>query len=42
MVIRHEVLDLGQAENVLDAPFKKFNYQTNQVGQVQLIGGGGF
>tara|TARA_R110000823_G_scaffold76963_1_gene175786 strand:- start:872 stop:2008 length:1137 start_codon:yes stop_codon:yes gene_type:complete len=42
MVIRHEVLDIGPDGNVLDAPFKTYNYQLNSVGTPQLIGGGGF
>ena len=42
MVIRHEVLDIGADGNVLDAPFKTYNYQLNSVGTPQLIGGGGF
>jgi|5_EtaG_2_1085323.scaffolds.fasta_scaffold04138_7 hypothetical protein len=42
MIIRHEVLDIGSDGNVLDAPFKTYNYQLNTVGQPQLIGGGGF
>ena len=28
--------------NVLDAPFKTYNYQLNSVGKPQLVGGGGF
>ena len=42
MVIRHEVMDIGEDGNVLDAPFKTYNYQLNSVGTPQLIGGGGF
>jgi len=42
MIIRHEVLDIGSDGNVLDAPFKTYNYQLNSVGTPQLIGGGGF
>lgn len=42
MVIRHEVMDIGEDGNVLDAPFKTYNYQLNTVGTPQLIGGGGF
>jgi hypothetical protein len=42
MVIRHEVMDIGDDGNVLDAPFKTYNYQLNSVGTPQLIGGGGF
>ncbi len=42
MIIRHEVLDIGSDGNVLDAPFKTYNYQLNSVGTPQLVGGGGF
>ena len=42
MVIKHEVLDVGDDGNVLKAPFKTYNYQLNSVGTPQLIGGGGF
>ena len=42
MVIRHEVMDIGEDGNVLDAPFKTYNYQLNSVGTPQLIGGSGF
>jgi len=42
MIIRHEVMDIGSDGNVLDAPFKTYNYQLNSVGKPQLIGGGGF
>jgi len=42
MIIRHEVLDIGSDGNVLDAPFKTYNYQLNNVGAPQLVGGGGF
>jgi len=42
MIVRHEILDIGADGNVLDAPFKTYNYQLNTLGQPQLIGGGGF
>jgi len=42
MIIRHEVLDIGSDGNILDAPFKTYNYQVNQLGNPQLVGGGGF
>ncbi len=42
MIIRHEVMDIGSDGNVLDAPFKTYNYQLNSVGKPQLVGGGGF
>jgi len=42
MIIRHEILDIGSDGNVLDAPFKTYNYQLNSVGTPQLVGGGGF
>ena len=42
MIVRHEILDIGDDGNVLNAPFKTYNYQLNTLGQPQLIGGGGF
>ena len=42
MMIRHEVLDIGTDAGVLNAPFKTFNYQVNDLGQAQMLGGGGF
>ncbi len=42
MIIRHEILDIGSDGNVLDAPYKTYNYQLNNVGAPQLVGGGGF
>ena len=42
MIVRHEIMDIGSDGNVLDAPFKTYNYQLNTLGQPQLIGGGGF
>lgn len=42
MIIRHEILDIGSDGNILDAPFKTYNYQLNSVGTPQLVGGGGF
>ena len=42
MVIRHEVKDIGSDGNVLNAPYKTYNYQVNTLGEAQLIGGGGF
>ena len=42
LVLRHEVLDIGADGGVLNAPYKSFNYQINDLGQGQMIGGGGF
>ncbi len=42
MVVRHEVLNIGSGNDVLNAPFKTFNYQINQANRAQMIGGGGF
>ena len=42
MVIKHEVLQIGSDGNVLNAPYKTFNYQVNDVGNAQMVGGGGF
>lgn len=42
MVIRHEVMDIGSDGNVLNAPYKTYNYQVNTLGEAQMIGGGGF